>query len=140
MVGLEVPDHCLGRMFERSPGVDPSLVLHAAADHFMRLDVRQVIEAGRETLVLPAGDGRFLSNVVMGRRKAGGFGLFGCPRTYILSSQAWNNQHLFAAASSVEKSVLVGGLAMADKFPGLISPLSPGEAEALERAVEDATA
>ena len=139
MIGIECPDHCLGRIAERSPSADLSIALDEAASAWLRLDLRQVIDVGRGTLVLPAGDGRFLSNVVMGRRKGGGLGMFGRPRTYVSSNQAWDGQVPLEPADDIERSVIFGGWALADKMPGLASPLTDGELAALEAEFEEAT-
>ena len=37
-ISLEVPDHCLARMFQRSPDVDPRVVITAAGVAFMQSD------------------------------------------------------------------------------------------------------
>ncbi len=55
LIGLEVADHALGRLFERSPDINVPAALNQAAAAFMQMDIREVAEVWRlgGTLVLP---------------------------------------------------------------------------------------
>jgi hypothetical protein len=141
LTALETPDHAVGRLLERAPRADAAQVLREAADSFLAADMRRVADIGfgRGTLTLPAGDGVFLSNIVLGRRRSGGGWTLYCrPRTFVSSDMAAGTQAPLAPASDVERTVLVGGLAMSGKLPWLKSPLSAAEESALIDLAENA--
>src|SRR5208283_3237954 len=96
--------------------------LNEAASWFLSLPVRAVIELsheGRESLVLPAADGLFLSNVVWGKIPGTeGWRLMARPRTFIRLSQAGADQRPLAPASDVASSVLAAGFALSNKLQG----------------------
>jgi len=135
LIPLEAPDHCLGRFFQRG-GVDALGALNEAASWFLSLPVRDVIELSHErgeSLILPAGDGVFLSNVIWGKiRGTTGWRLMARPRTWIRSSQAGQDQRPLAPAADVASSVLAAGFALSGKLPGMPSPLTDAELEQLE--------
>ena len=55
---LEVSDHALGRLLQRSPGVGIDAVL---TDAYRSVTVRQLVVAQPRRLLIPAGDGAFLA-------------------------------------------------------------------------------
>jgi len=136
MIALECPDHALGRLFQRSPGADASRALNEAASAFLALDVREVIElghVGRETLVLPAGDGRFLCNVIFGKiRETEGWRVFPRARTWISSAMAGEDQTPLQPATNGGSSMLAAGFTLSGKLSGMASPLTTAELEQLE--------
>ncbi|MGO9428882.1 hypothetical protein [Rhodoblastus sp.] len=55
LVSVEFPDHCLARMWQRSPGIDASRALTAAASVFMKLPIRKVVSLSfRDETIHPA--------------------------------------------------------------------------------------
>ncbi len=141
LVALEAPDHCLGRLYQRSPGIDVLDALNQAASWFLSLPVRAVVELSHdrgESLVLPAGDGLFLSNVIWGKvRKTEGWRLMARPRTFIRLSQAGHDQRPLPPASDVASSVLAAGFALSGKMRQLPSPLTAAELQRLELDLAD---
>jgi hypothetical protein len=134
LVALEVPDHASGRLYQRSPGTDVATVIDEAARAFWRLDARQVVEIAwsRETLVLPAGsDGRFLCNVIFGRKTSGAWAFFARARTFITAYMAGPNQTPPPPAEDPGATVLAA-------MTGGASPLTSDELEALDNFMEDA--
>jgi hypothetical protein len=65
---VECPDHCLGRLLQRSPGADIGAALQQAHDAFLAAD-RSIIAAhlkARSTFHLPAGEGVLLCKAIHG--------------------------------------------------------------------------
>ena len=56
---LEVSDHALGRLYQRSPGVDAAAALVEAVRAFLAADITEVLKASRrgETVYLPTASG-----------------------------------------------------------------------------------
>jgi hypothetical protein len=140
LLAAEFPDHTTARMFQRTGDrIDGARVLNEATSVFLGLPARRVIELGlmRETLVLPGGDdGRFLSNVIFGRRKGGGWYVYGRPRTFVTTLMAGANQHPIAPASDPGSSMLSASLALSGKLSGVSSPLTVRELSILDGGFE----
>jgi hypothetical protein len=130
-VQIEAPDHCLARLFQRSPRADGAAALYAAAASFMAMDIRQVAALRRETLHLPAGEGVFLSNVIWGRGKGGKWLVFARPRTFIASSMAASDQRALSVADDLGWSVLAAGWTLSGKIPGVGAPSVVATLEAM---------
>ena len=118
---LEAPDHCLGRMFERSPNIDASAALHEAGSAFMALNVQTAINIAfrRETVVLPAGPGFLLSNAILGQGvRTGLWRIFARARTYITADMAAQDQRPLEPAEHAGLSVLSGGWSLLGTLRG----------------------
>jgi hypothetical protein len=85
---LEVPDHALGRLVMRSPGADLRAVIHEAHRWALRARVLSPLPPRDQTVLLPAGDGAFLSRVIAGRAEEDDEPLiYFRPRTWVPSSR-----------------------------------------------------
>jgi len=135
LLGLEAPDHALGRLCQRAPNADPVAALNGATEAFLSMDVEQAIALQTDSMVLSAGDaGMFLSNVVFGRTD-GFWRIFGRPRTFVRAAQIKPDQIPVAPAADIAKSVLVAGLTLMSRreLPGVESPLSQEVLAELDR-------
>jgi len=126
---LAVPDHALGRMLMRSPKIDLSAAIHEACAHFLNAPFQTTADmalAG-ETVVLPAGDGYLLTDVIfadlLGKTRVP----LARARTFILKSQARLDQIPIAPTSSSELSVLAGTWQLLGALPGTPSLLRPDQ-------------
>lgn len=94
---LEVPDHALLRLLQRSPGVDIGAVLwsaHAAALR-ARVDNEQLYPALADparTFLLPAGDGVFVCGVIIGEDIKVGLSCHLFAHTWLHNDQLYDNQ------------------------------------------------
>ena len=105
---VEVPDHALGRMFQRCPGVDAAAALSEAAVAFLRAN-RRAVEAARltaATVCLPAGPGVLLALAIAGPDLEGKPRLISRASTWIAAEQAESDQRPIAAAIDPAQSVL----------------------------------
>jgi len=108
---LEASDHCLARLYQRSPGIDVAAALRDAAHGFIAADVEDVAEAMRRraTLCLPAANGLLLSSVIAGDDR-GKVRPIARANTWIAAELAGSDQHPIAKASTPERCVLAAAV------------------------------
>src|SRR5208337_4384850 len=126
LIGLEAPDHALGRLCQRAPNADPVAALNGATEAFLAMDIESVVALGTDPVFLPVGGGDgFLGNCVFGRTD-GHWRIFGRPRTFLGPAQV-NRPPPVAPSVDIAKSVLVAVLTLMSRreLPGGASPLSP---------------
>ena len=109
---VEVPDHALGRMFQRCPGVVAAAALNEAAVEFLRAD-RRAVEGARlrgETVCLPSGPGLFLCMAICAPDPEEKLRTFARASTWIAVGQAAPDQRPLAAATDPARSVLAAAV------------------------------
>ncbi len=109
---VEVPDHALGRMFQRCPGVDAAAALSEAAIAFLDAD-RRAIEVARlkaATVCLPAGSGLLLCLSISGPDLEGKTRLVARASTWIAAVQAEPDQRPIVVAVDPARSVLAAAM------------------------------
>ena len=108
---LEVPDHALARLFERSPLVDAKEALIWAACAFLAAD-RSVVEGVRQgaTLCLPTAGGLLLTEAILIKDLKGEQRLVARATTFITSEMAEPDQRPVIAAVDPARSVLAAAV------------------------------
>ncbi len=104
---LEVSEHALGRLYQRSPRVAASAVLTEAVHAFLAADMGKVAEASRrgETVYLPAGSGLLLCAVIAEKPR-----IVVRANTFLAAELAGPDQRAVAAAVDFERSVLAASV------------------------------
>jgi hypothetical protein len=87
---LEVPDHALGRLFQRSGGADPAACIMEAHHVLLRLRMKDVVTDGL-TFSVRAGPGAFHSRLLVGTDDDDQ-GLIVSARTWVADGQLFDNQ------------------------------------------------
>jgi hypothetical protein len=89
---LELPDHSLGRLLQRSPHADLAEVLHQAHLEFLLADADQVCREDGQSFYLRAGQGLFICNAIYAKTPTGQKFIYGRAQTWISKQQARPDQ------------------------------------------------
>lgn len=109
---LEVPEHALGRMFQRCPGIGAAGALVGASRAFLAADY-EAIEAARlrgATVCLPCGRGLLLCQAIKGPDLENRLRLIVRANTFVSATMAARDQRPPAPAAEFEKSVLAAAV------------------------------
>ncbi len=101
---IEVPDHCLGRLLQRSPEADLKKILFAAGLQFMHASASEVLDLidRNTTFYLGAEDGLFVCRGVKAQSDSGQRYVYGRAKTWISSELVRPDQLPLAAAGDDE--------------------------------------
>jgi hypothetical protein len=82
---VECPDHCLGRLLQRSPGADIGAALQQAHTAFLAADMQTIVAhlRAQTTFYLPAGPGILLCKAIRGVDPRGRVAVFARANTWI---------------------------------------------------------
>jgi hypothetical protein len=105
---LEVPDHALGRLLQRSPQADLGDCLTEAAAGFLDAGADPIRNAAKHDhpIYLRAGDGAFLTEVISTGDDDGSVVLYARARTYLSNTMLGASQVPIGAAADPSASVL----------------------------------
>jgi hypothetical protein len=105
---LEIPDHCTGRMLQRSPGLDIRAALHEA-HHALFQASSEVITAhvvDGAPFYLPCAEGLLICSALRADTRTGTRFVFGRARTWIAANMLGPDQYPIAAAPTATQSQL----------------------------------
>jgi hypothetical protein len=111
---LEVADHALARLIERTPTTDLRQCLFDAADAFAAADYQEAFDRNH-SFYLAAGGGAFGAELIMGQLKeTNARTIYSRARTFFTNKMAnWNRRRLLKPAASPERTVAAMLLSLA---------------------------
>jgi hypothetical protein len=95
---MEIPDHAIGRLFQRNPGVDAEAALYRAHATLLRAKFTTIPENNRDIYVESLG-GSFAGNMIYGRHPSGDKWAYFRARTFLAADQLEPSQHALHAGT-----------------------------------------
>ena len=103
---FEAPDHMLGRMMQRAPGINAAAALYEGALSFLRADRALIATQPRATMSIPSGPGLSLCLPIRAMGPDRKAHLIARAQTWVSDNMAGADQVPVAAAADPARSVL----------------------------------